>query len=360
MAYNKKSIAELTEQIKQQIGAELGLDVALITDASMVNILAKVQAGTVSELYADLEYLTRQAFPTTAGEEGLRIWGAIKEVEWRTSLISAGIVEATGTNGSAIDTGTELTDDNGNIFVTVGGHIISGVTDVTVESQLGGADKNLDAGAVLTFVSTPIGVVSTTTVNVDGLTGGADAWTLEEYREAVLANFAAPPRGGSDNDYVYWTKQTVNATDVWVYSFATHPADIIAGDVEVYFTMVDEYPLYGLHSGGESELVRNYIDTVRPVGMGNLSTPDLISQNVGYEIILSPNGDSELEAAVEASLVSLHNETAPGGTITTGQMNRAISDTAGVVDFTLVLPAASVSAVNRGDKLVITNPITWS
>jgi uncharacterized phage protein gp47/JayE len=359
MAYNKKSIAELNEQIKQQIGAELGLDVALITDASMTNIISKVQAGTVSELYADLEYLTRQAFPTTAGEEGLRIWGAIKEVDWRTSLISAGIVEATGTNGATITIGTELTDTNGNVFVTTSNATISGTTNVPVESQLGGADKNLDAGDILTFVSTPVGVAPPTTVNVDGLTGGADAWTLEEYREAVLAAFAAPARGGSDNDYMYWTKNAINATGVWVYGYSTHPSDIDPGNVEVYFVMVDDYPPDGKPTLTDRNTVVAYIDLFRPVGMGSLTAPELIVQTVDYTILLSPNADGDLETAVAASLQALHNDTPPGGTITTGQMNRAISDTAGVVDFTLTSPSSSVSGVNRFNLLTIGN-ITWS
>jgi len=85
MPYVKKTIPELANIIKQHLSSELEIDVALIDDASLINIFSKVISTTQTEQYADIEYFTRQAFPNLADEEGIREWGLVKEVEWVAS-----------------------------------------------------------------------------------------------------------------------------------------------------------------------------------------------------------------------------------------------------------------------------------
>jgi len=367
MPYVKKTIPELSNIIKQQISSELGIDVALIDDASMINIFAKVIAATQTEQYADIEFFTKQAFPTLATEDGIREWGLVKEIEWITSRVSAGTTDITGTNGSVVIVGTELTNSNGDVFIsTVEVTIAGGVGELPVESQEGGEDKNMDSGEILSFVSTPTGVDTLTTVTTDGLTGGTDTWTLEQYKEAVLRSFSAPARGGSVDDYEAWTKEVLDASNVWVFGYSTHPASITKGDVEVYFIM-DAYT-DGIPPVGDRDRVVAYIDTLRPVGMGTFLCPALIAEPIYYDITLTPNADAEVEAAVEASLVAMHESTEPGGSITTGQMNRAISDAVGVVDFVLnkvdtiyppVAAPATQTATDRFNLLTVST-MTWS
>jgi len=231
-----------------------------------------------------------------------------------------------------------LTRSDGVVFVVTATVVIAGgVAEVSVESQEGGEDKNTDSGEMLTFVSTPTGVDAETTVTTDGLTGGSDTWTLEQYGEAVNSSFKEPARGGSDTDYKHWTKIVLDAFSVWVFGHSTHPA-ITSGDVEVYFLMEDYTD--GIPPLADRDRVVAYIDTIRPVGMGDLTCPAITAEPIYYDISLSPN-TTTIQEAVQESLESLHSSMAGVivgsgvGVVTTGQMYRAISDTTGVVDFTL-------------------------
>jgi len=367
MPYVKKTIPELANIIKQHLSSELGLDVALIDDASLINVFSKVIAATQTESYADIEYFTKQAFPTLSEEEGLREWGLIKGIEWVTSRVASGDIDFTGVNGSTIPVGTILTNAAGDEYITLTlATIAAGVATTDVDSVEGGLDKNLDSGESLTFISTPTGLDNPATVAVDGLTAGTDAWTTDQYRDAVVASFSEPARGGSDTDYEYWTKFTLDARAVWVYGYDTHPSDITKGDVEVYFTM-DAYA-GGIPPVSDRNRVQAYIDTVRPVGMGELICPLLAAEDIYYDITISPLTD-DTKAAVQESLEALHATIAPGGDLTTGQMNRAISNAEGVVDFVLnkvdtVYPPVAAPAVqsgtNRYNILIVGTPFVWS
>lgn len=357
MAYNKKSISERANILKQKVAIELGIDPALISTSSMIHILTMAFAGGMTELYTDFEYYIKQSIPNLADEEGVRIWGGIKNIEWITSRISAGYIVCTGINGSTIPLDALLTDDDGNEYITTETKVISsGTATVQVESVLGGLDKNLVAGTEISFISTPSGVNNIATVDVDGLLGGLDTWTYEQYRTAVLDSFKNPPKGGSTYDYQTWTNEVVDADGVWVYSYATHPSDIAKGDVEVYFKILSYTD--GIPTLTDRTNVANYIDVLRPDGMGDLTCPELIAEPVDYDITLIPN-TTTTQAAVEESLVNLHATLAPGGSLTTGQINRALSDTADLTDFTLNSPSTTQNATNRYNILTFGTP-TWS
>ncbi len=365
MAYTKKTLAEQKETVKENITTALGLEIALIPEASMIDALASgMAAGQVSQ-YSELEYLTSQAIPSLADEPGIRSWGVVKGVQWVTSSIAVGTTEATGKDGAIIGAGAILTIGDNTYINTSSATIVSGSAILAIQSEEGGLDKNVDSGTSMTFVSTPDEVDSNTTVGSDGLVGGSDTWTYEQYRTAVLQTFSEPARGGNDTDYEHWTRESSDASEVWVYGYSTHPSFIEKGDVEVYF-LIDSYE-DGIPSETERDIVKAYIDTVRPMGMGDLTCPPIISSDIYYSIEVLPY-TTTIQDNVLASLEALHASTAPGGIITTGQMNRAISDSEGVTDFTLiavgtVYPATEYPQNQKGTtraSLLTVGSIDWS
>jgi uncharacterized phage protein gp47/JayE len=358
MPYIKKSIAELKKNIKEQLCAHLEITEELVDDASLINIFSLVIAGSQVEQYADIEFLTKQAFPNQAEEYGVRQWGVVKQIEWVTSRVSAGMVTATGTSGSSIAVDTELVSDNGSLyFVKVAATIPSaGTVDVQIESKVGGNDKNIDPAGILSFVSTPSGIDPTVTVGVDGITGGTDAWTLDQYREAVVSSFAEPPRGGARYDYEFWTRHVVNPINVWVYGHADR-SSIADGDVEVYF-LIEGYD-YNIPPLSDRQRVAAYIDTVRPLGMGSVNCPAITPLAQTFSIKVTPLTE-DTKAAILESIQDLHESAGPGGTETVGQIQRAVSDSPGVVDFKVIAPTVDITAGSQ--KLFTTKmtDITWS
>lgn len=353
--YNKKPINELAQLVKQVITHRLGIETALVEEASMINILSYAIAASQTELYADLENAIRQAFPNYADEEGLRLWGNTLQVDWRTATSASGEVTVTGNEGSVILVDTELVYADGTRYkvtsestIPAGGNTVS-VPVVAVDT---GEKTNREVGDTLNFVSTPIGVSPVATVD-SPIDGGVDAWTLDEYREAVLFKFSNPPRGGAAYDYEYWTKQVVNAINVWVYSYSTHDTSISPGNVEVLF-ITEDYPTPPTQA--ERDTVKDYIDTVRPVGMGTFSVPPLTITAVDFDISISPN-NTEIQSAITENLSATMKLLPPGETLTLGKINRAVSDASGLEDF--VVNSPSIDKTCTIHEMFKTGTMTW-
>jgi len=353
MAYNKSSIETLTERAKQSLAEEMNLNADLIEEGSLTLIVSKVLGGMFSELYSTVEYKTDQALPNRAAEEGLREWGSVKDIDYLTSRVATGSIDVLGTNGSTIAAGLQLTYTDGTEYeVTTLATIAGGTASVAVTSVTGGEDKNRENGDILTFISTPAGVADTGAVDSSGLTGGTDAYTLAEYKARLLDEFAKPARGGSKADYIRWTQEVIAATEVYPYSFASWPAVIAEGDVEIYFVMYDDDHANGIPTAPERAAVLAYIDDDRkPEGMGTLTVPALTEQTVAMSIKLEPN-NADTEAAVTSNLEKLFQSTAPGDTLTTGKINRAISDAEGVEDFELT-STGTLAATGRDYLLTV-------
>lgn len=305
---------------------------------SFTNIIARVMAGLAHGLYGFLSFIFRQLFPDTAESEYLERWSNFWGVPRKAATKATGVLDCTGTDGATVSVGDKLSRADGVQFeVTVGGTISGGVLSITVEALDAGLDGNTDATTELTFVSTPSGVDSITTVDANALTGGTDLEDDESLLPRLLDRIQTPPQGGSENDYITWALEVPGVTRAWVY-----PQELGAGTVTVRFMMDDTYP-DGIPLAADVATVQAYIDDLRPV-TADVTVVAPVASALDIDITLNIETGSEVEAAVQTELAALIlRDAEPGGTIYLSRINEAISIATGEFDHSLDDPVANVT-----------------
>jgi len=207
MSLDRPTLTAIINRIGGEMESRfLGADTTL--RRSVLRVLTRAFAGNMHlSGYGTADFLSKQLFADLATTEYLEraasIWGLTR----LASVKAAGTVTVTGSVGSTIASGSELTRSDGERFVTTGISVVipgGGSASLTVEAVDGGEDGNTGAGQTLTFSSPPSGVSSETTVDSTGLVGGVDEETDEQLRTRLLARLQAPPHGGTAIDYVNW------------------------------------------------------------------------------------------------------------------------------------------------------------
>jgi uncharacterized phage protein gp47/JayE len=320
---------------------------------SFLNVLALALAGLVHGLYGFLEFMFRQCFPDTAEAEYLARWASIWGVIRKAATKATGTTQATGTNGSSIASGTELTRSDGVRFKTTALATISGgIANLAIEALDVGIAGNTLTGALLTFVSTPSGVNATTTVQSPGLSGGADTEDDESLLGRLLDRIQTPPQGGSAEDYVTWALEVAGVTRAWCY-----PMELGTGTVTVRFMMDDTYA-NGIPLAGDVTTVQNYIDARRPV-TADVTVVAPTAVPLAFTIDLLANDTPAIRAAVEAELKDmLRRDAVPGGTILISHIREAISIATGETDHVLTVPAGNVT--HTTGQIATMGTITWT
>lgn len=352
MAFTRPTFTQIYDRIKADIDSRLtGADSKL--RRSVLNVLAFVLAGAAHGLYGFLDFISRQAFPDTAESEFLKRWGSIWGVSIREATKASGNTEATGTEGTVIDSGTELQRSDGVAFVTTAeATIASGTATLAIEASIAGDDGNTDAASTLSFTSPPAGVDSDTTVDGDGLTGGADIESDEDYLTRILARIQDPPHGGSEADYEAWALEVAGVTRVWVY-----PLELGEGGVTVRFMMDDTYD-DGIPLAADVDDVQDYIDTKRPV-TADVTVVAPVAVPLDFTIDLGTTDTATIRTAVEAELEDLIlRDAEPSGTIYLSRINEAISIATGEFDHILTVPAANVT--HTTGQIATMGTITWT
>lgn len=352
MPYSRPTLTQLKDRAISYFDSRLpGTDARL--RRSFLYVLAMALAGLVHGLYGFLEYMFRQVFPDTAEAEYLDRWASIWGVIRKAAAKATGITQATGTNGSNIASGTELTRSDGRRFKTTAlGTISGGIANLSVEAVEPGLDGITANGSLLTFVSTPSGVNSVTTVQSPGLSGGTDIETDESLLQRLLDRIQTPPQGGSAEDYVTWALEVPGVTRAWCY-----PLELGAGTVTVRFMMDDTYS-NGIPLAGDVTAVDDYIDPRRPVTADvTVVAPTAVALN--FTIDLGTNDTTDIRAAVEAELKDMiRRDAVPGGTILISHIREAISIATGETDHVLTVPAGNVT--HTTGQIAVFGAITWA
>lgn len=193
-------------QLKSRIEADLSGLVSVLREA-----FAVAWSQVVHGLHGHLEWIDQQCNPLTCTLERLYDWAALYSVTRLDSVAASGNVIATGNVGAIALADSLLRADNGLDYKIVNAVTLgAGNTLVSVRCTTSGVATNLIAGQVLTLVDPLAGVISTMTVDVAGITGGAeqedvDAWRLrvgDEWRVVVSQG----ARSGKPDDYRAWAK----------------------------------------------------------------------------------------------------------------------------------------------------------
>jgi uncharacterized phage protein gp47/JayE len=157
-----------------------------------------------------------------------------------------------------------------------------------------GQSTNLENGAEVSFI-VPIPSVNTSGyVQIDGVAGGTDIETTEEYRARLKFKVQNPIAGGGFNETAIKlkAKEISGVTKVWVFS-AT-PAN---GQATIYFVRYNDFS--PIPSASEVEKVKNKLLEIKVVPMGDsdviVSAPTPVIQNFTFSNI-TPDTQSMRDA----------------------------------------------------------------
>lgn len=203
MAYIAPTFAALKARIEQDLSALVPM---------LRLALAVVFSKVVSSLHVHLEWIDQQCSPLTCSLKRLYDWAMLYGVTRLDATFATGQIAVTGNVGAFVLLDKLLRADNGlDYAVTAAVELTSGVNLVSIKCTSAGLAGNLSAGSKLTFVELQAGVDSETTVDVNGITGGAAQEDVETWRARVVDEWQVVTeyggRSGKPRDYVAWAKK---------------------------------------------------------------------------------------------------------------------------------------------------------
>lgn len=337
--FARPTLAELIDRVRGDLRGRLEIGGPLLRRA-MADVLGAVWGGAVHTLYGFLDWLSNQFFANTAELAQLLRMAAPYGMSPTPAVFASGTTGATGTNGTVITTGTVIRLDAAiSYVVTASQTITAGVATLPITSVLAGAAANVPAGTTLTFES-PIPNVNASTTVIADITNGVDQEGTEQFRSRFLLRLQEPPEGGADQDYEEWALAVGFVTRAWVF-----PNELGLGTVVVRF--VEDNNLVSIFpSGGDVATVQAALNAQRPITAAVTAVAPT-NLAVAFTIHIVPS-TTDTQAAVTAELTDLFSRVAaPGdglgqGTVLLSQILTAIGNAAGVTDFTLTTPSASV------------------
>ncbi|TJZ78797.1 baseplate J/gp47 family protein [Chitiniphilus eburneus] len=351
MSLNRPTLPELVEAQLTEFEARLpGADTRL--RHSNLNVLGRVQAGGLHQMYGYLSWLSLQVFPDTCETEFLDRWASIWLAEGRKpAALAQGSIRLTGAPGTIVPQGTPLARADNREYLTTADTTLGtgGTVDATVTAREAGASGNADTGTTLTVTNSIAGLNGNATVLAPGLTQGSDVEPDSALRQRLIARIQRPPQGGAASDYVAWALEVPGVTRAW-----TLDSPFGFGSIGVVF--VRDGDADPIPDANEVAAVQAHIDSLRPV------TAEFVAQAptpkpVAYTIRLVP-GTPAVRDAVIASLKDLHTrEAAPGATLLRSHITEAISLASGEIDHTLVSPTADVTAEQL--EMTVFGGVTW-
>lgn len=195
---------------------------------------------------------------------------------------ATGEVTFTGTNGSIIGTGAEVStiqteaDSEAIAFLTTeGGEVTGGSITLAVAAELPGSAGNVATGAVELLMSGIVGIASVT--NAAAITGGEDVEDDEQYRDRIKLGWSAAQGSGSMADYQRWALAypgvgNVRVTPIWNG----------AGTVRVVVTDVENNPVSGAVLAGLQALIDPYEAETAADGPQSPTTILTVDSTVGF------------------------------------------------------------------------------
>ena len=270
MATQTPTTQELSATIVGQIEAQIGQTVPLLPKA-FIRVLAKVLAATFITLYKYVGFIGLQLFVRTASGSPTVINGKTITplIEWGR-LIGIGdplkataaelTIDVTVENQTGnLPSGSQLLGEiNGVTYLTIGAVLLNApVVSVSVRAAAdpngsGGVGEigNLDPGAVLNFANPLANVARATVVTAQTVTG-ADAETIDSYRQRVIDRFQRRPQGGAYADYAIWGEEAAGIANA--YPYTGQP-----GEVDVYVESATETD--GIPTQAQLDAVFNSIE----------------------------------------------------------------------------------------------------
>lgn len=216
---------------------------------------------------------------------------------------------------------------------------------VNIESSEGGSDTNLEANEKLDFVSTISDIDSQVGIIFNGLTGGTDDETEDEYRVRLLDIIREPVAPFNEANIDNNIQENVpTATRIFIQSVTPD-----AGQVTIYF--VEDGQANILPSSANLTTAKEGLEDIRPAQIDPADifvlAPTLVSQDFTFSSI-TPDTTTMREAIIE-NLKFLFNKSAVGITIKEEEYINIILNSidtitgATLTDFTLSSPSGDLT-----------------
>jgi uncharacterized phage protein gp47/JayE len=309
MPFDRPSLTTIFNRIKSDfVNRITGADSLL--RRSMLNIIARVNAGGFHNLYGYLDYQALQFLASTASSTNLDTIADEFGISRNDAVKAEGTAAVIGTAGIVIPAGTELQSSEGFIYLTDNAVTIGGgdTVDVDFTAELAGAAGNDDAGVILSFVSPITSVNSTATVDSDGIFNGTDIETDDALRTRVLNRKRQPPHGGAELDYENWALEVAGVTRAWSVPLYQGP-----GTIGLAFVRDGDVSI--IPNESQRDTVRDYIishtdpASGKTVGIPVTAEPgffmiELSFDDLNIEINLDPN-TTEVQNNVRSELQDL-------------------------------------------------------
>ena len=317
-------------------------------------IRANAHGCAVEGLYQHQQWIARQIFPDQADDEYVERHASLRKLTRKAATVASGTISLTGTVGSDVPVGTEAKTVSGVSFMTTVAGVIGGGGTAVVAAQavVSGVAGNQGSGTLLNLTAAPAGIVSA--ASIVAMTGGTDRESIASLLARLLFVLRNPPCGGALHDYYTWAMNVPGVTRAYPYSQRR-------GASTVDIVILTEG---GLPDGALIAAVQAYIDTQRPTTANALVlAPAGVAVNVTADLVLDAGYElADVGAVLDAKLAAYFSTLAPRDTVFTNKVRSLISDTAGVVDFTLAAPLANV--ITLVDAIHVEMPVlgvkAWS
>jgi len=172
---------------------------------------------------------------------------------------------------------------------------------------------------------------------VVSMSGGTEIETYASLLARYLFDLRNPPCGGAAHDYYTWALSVAGVTAAYVYS---NRRGIGTTDVIILTSG-------GIPGAPLLATTQAYIDTQRPVQANVLVlAPTAVPVAVtGTLVLASGYLLATVSAAIQTALAAYFATLKPGDTVYLKRIEALISDTPGVVDFSLAAPLANVATL---------------
>jgi uncharacterized phage protein gp47/JayE len=339
MSFTRPTLPEIVDRVEGDFLARV-TGVAAILRRSVIKVLARVVAGAEHMMHGHLAYLGDQLFPDKSDGDFLKRQASLFGLSLDPPIAWKGTAGITGTNGSTAPAGSVLRNAGGFEYTVDADVTISGgVGTLALTAVVAGADSQMAVADTAAFESPIAGINATATVASVTL-DGVDQETIDGLRSRTLERMSDPPTGGNVADFKAWVRKVFSNAKVWVYPDGGGP-----GTVWVRFARIDTDGSILIPSGGEVTAVQSYLDgdDVKPAyATVTVIAPTAAPLAVTFSA-LNPNTQAVKDAITAEITDFLNRVAAPGATVYLSELRTAIGEAAGLVDYTMTVPAADVT-----------------
>ncbi|MDR0456699.1 MAG: baseplate J/gp47 family protein [Treponema sp.] len=289
---------------------------------SLLKVFSAIDAGIYHQLLGDLDFLALQLFPDTATGTSLR-------EHWSTRVpplhatAAFGKVLITGTPNRAVPAGLVFASAMSERYFTEKQYRLNsdGFAIVDVRSENFGTNINLPAGAKLKIVSAiPAGIDSDAEVADDGISGGVDGESDEEYLTRVLAALRGQFRYGKENDFTGWAlDSSPEISAAWEYkNFGVFGALLIQ--------VINGNQFDGVRQVNNLNVVKEYINRYAPPVCFTVRTPEIIPVNPAVALLPAEDNQINRQTVVTRMLNYLQVLARPGFQVSAENLKTAVVD----------------------------------